>query len=82
MIRADPRVVILIGFLLVLAGFVLPFLMVMRIIASSFLLNLISYGASMAGLIMGLMGAAMWTRIERARRRRGRWDDDWDDDWE
>jgi hypothetical protein len=78
MIRADPRVIILIGFVLVLAGFVLPFLMVMRIIPPNWILSFFSYAASMAGVLLGLIGAVQWTRFDMARRRRNRWDDDWE----
>jgi hypothetical protein len=78
MIRADPRVIILVGFVLVLAGFVLPFLMVMRIIPPNMILSFFSYAASMAGVLLGLVGAAQWTRLDMARRRRDRSDQDWD----
>ena len=78
MIQADPRVVILIGFLLVLAGFVLPLLMVLRIIPPNWILSFFSYGASVVGVMLGLVGAALWTRLDMARRRGDRWDDDWE----
>jgi hypothetical protein len=77
MIRADPRLVILIGFLLVLAGFVLPFLMVLRIIPPNWILSFLSYGASVAGVMLGLVGAALWTRLDMARRRGKHSDRDW-----
>ncbi len=78
MISADPRLVILIGFLLVLSGFVLPLLMVMRIIPPNWILSFLSYGASVVGMMMGLVGAALWTRLDMAQRRRDRSDQDWD----
>jgi len=64
----SPRAFIGLGFVLVLAGFVLPFLMVMRIIESSFALNFFSYAASMAGLILGLIGAALYVRRHKNER--------------
>jgi uncharacterized membrane protein YqjE len=63
--RVDPRSYILLGFVLVLLGFVLPFLMVLRIVESSFFLNFLSYGASVAGLLLGLIGAAWYIRMNR-----------------
>lgn len=78
MIRADPRAVVLIGFLLVVAGFVLPFLMVMRIIPPNWILSFVSFAASVSGVMLGLVGAALWTRIDMARRRRDQSDRDWD----
>ncbi len=61
----SPWKIIGIGFVLVLLGFVLPFLMTIRVIPSTFLLSLLSYGASVSGLFLGLIGAAMYVRIRR-----------------
>lgn len=63
--RLHPRNLIFLGFILVLLGFVVPFLMVLRIVESSFFLNFFSYGASVAGLVLGLIGAAWYIRIDR-----------------
>jgi hypothetical protein len=60
-----PRNIILLGLVLVLLGFVLPFLMVLRVIEPSFLLSFLSYGASITWLLLGLMGAAWYVRIDR-----------------
>lgn len=56
----SPLKLIGIGSLLVLAGFVLPFLMVMRLIQPTLLLSFLSHGMSVAGLFMGFIGAAMY----------------------
>ena len=61
----QPWKLIAIGFVLVLLGFVLPFLMMTRVIESTILLNFLSYGASVCGLFLGLIGAAMYVRIHR-----------------
>jgi hypothetical protein len=52
-----------IGFVLVLLGFVLPVLMVIDIIKTSLLLSLLSHGASVSGLILGLVGTIMARNI-------------------
>jgi len=62
----SPWKIIGIGFVLVLLGFVLPFLMMVRLIPSTLLLNLLAYGASVTGLFLGLIGAAMYVRIRRS----------------
>ncbi len=62
MIRMHPRNIILIGFVLVLFGFVMPFLMVMRIIQPNLLLSFLSHGASVVGLFLGMIGAAYYWR--------------------
>ncbi len=61
----DGRVIILVAFILVLLGAVLPFLMVMRVLEASFLLAFISYATSTGGLILGVIGAAMYVRERR-----------------
>lgn len=60
MIRVPPWGLILIGFLLVVLGMVLPFLMVIRMIPSTFFLNFFSYGISLIGLFLGIIGASQY----------------------
>jgi len=66
--QGDPRLILAIGFVLVLLGAVLPALMVLRIIESSFVLNFLSFAASMAGLFLGTIGAAFYVRLHRRQR--------------
>jgi hypothetical protein len=65
MIGIHPRTIIIVGFLLVLFGFIAPFLMVIRIIEASFVLSFLSYAASVAGLLLGLIGAAWYSHAGR-----------------
>ena len=67
MLRLTPLQMILVGFLLVLIGWILPFLMVMRIIEAGFFLSFLSYLASVAGLFVGFIGAAMYVGTKRKR---------------
>jgi hypothetical protein len=53
-----PKRLILFGFLLVLGGAVIPFLMVMRILEPGFFLSFLAYGASIVGFALGLVGIA------------------------
>ena len=59
----NPWTLIGIGFVLVLLGFILPVLMVIDIIKTSLLLSLLSHGASVSGLILGLVGTIMARNI-------------------
>jgi membrane associated rhomboid family serine protease len=68
MIELDPRAIIAIGFVLVLLGFVVPFLMVAGFIKSSLALSFASYAASIAGLFLGLIGGALYIRREKGKR--------------
>jgi hypothetical protein len=59
--------ILALGFVLVLTGFVLPFLMVVRVVPPNLILSFVSYGASVIGLFLGLIGAAMYVRTYRKR---------------
>ncbi len=61
----ESRNLMLIGFLLLLLGFVLPFLMLLHYIPSTFFLNFFAYGASMVGLLLGFIGIALYMRRNR-----------------
>ena len=65
MIDRDPRLIFVIGFLLVLLGAVIPWLMVLQVVKSTFALNFLAAGASVAGLILGVIGAAYYVRLHR-----------------
>ena len=65
----DPKKLIILGFFLVLFGFVAPFLMVVGVLESTFALNFISHAASVAGLFLGMIGAAFFTRARRKQDR-------------
>ena len=59
MSRFKPNKMILTGFVLVVLGWVLPFLMMLRVLEPSFFLSFLSYGASITGLLLGIIGSAM-----------------------
>jgi heme/copper-type cytochrome/quinol oxidase subunit 4 len=61
----QPWSLILIGFLLSLLGTVLPFLMVIRVIQSTFFLNFFSVIAMISGLALGIGGAGQYVRRNR-----------------
>jgi len=65
MIDKDPRLIFVIGFVLVLLGVVLPWLMVLHFIESTFFLNFLAAGASTAGLILGVIGTAFYVRLRK-----------------
>jgi hypothetical protein len=59
--------IIAVGFVLVLAGAVIPFLMVVKVLPPNLFLSLFSYAASITGLFLGVIGAA-YIAVERSRR--------------
>jgi hypothetical protein len=68
MITLSSRSIIVIGFFLVLLGFLLPLLIVVKVLPSTYFLNFFSYLASVLGLCLGLVGAAQMA-LTRKRPR-------------
>ena len=60
-----PTRLILIALFLLILGVVLPFLMVMEVIPSTFFLNLLSFLFSLMGIVIGVIGSAYYVRIKR-----------------
>jgi hypothetical protein len=63
--RLSPRLLLSLGVILMLLGVILPFLMVIQLLESTFLLNFFSWGASVAGLSLGTIGFATYARTKR-----------------
>lgn len=56
---------LLVGFLLVLYGFVIAFLMAIHVLKPSFLLAFTSYAGSLSGTILGVVGSILYVRERR-----------------
>jgi hypothetical protein len=63
------EVLVAIGFVMVLLGAILPFLIVMQIIPSTLFLNFFSYIVSVAGLFLGVTGLAFVVRYQKVKRK-------------
>jgi hypothetical protein len=61
----SPRFLLILGVCMMLLGIVLPFLMVIQILESTFFLNFFSWGVSVAGLAFGTIGFAMYSKGKR-----------------
>lgn len=55
----NPRAFMAIGVLLIITGTVIPFLMMLEYLKSTFFLNFFSFALQIIGLIMGLIGTAV-----------------------
>jgi len=64
----SPLFLLALGISLMLLGIILPFLMVIKVLESTFFLNFFAYGASVAGLALGTVGFALWSRGRNNRR--------------
>lgn len=58
----NPRLLLSLGLFLMLLGVILPFLMVIHVLESTFFLNFLSWGATAVGLLFGTIGSAMYVR--------------------
>ncbi|MGC9397992.1 MAG: hypothetical protein ACP5HM_02525 [Anaerolineae bacterium] len=67
MVIKSPRKAIVVGLVLVLSGFIFPVLMVAGVIHTTLWLSILSHGASVSGLLLGLLGVAMVSHLEKER---------------
>jgi hypothetical protein len=61
----NPLRLIVIGFVLLLIGAVLPFLMLTGVVESTLFLNFLAAVSSIAGITTGFMGVAVYIRRRR-----------------
>ncbi len=61
------------GFILVVIGAVLPFLIVLRYVPSTFFLNFLAYITSTAGIFLAVLGVAL--HVGKVRKKQQ--NDDW-----
>lgn len=60
MIFEHPKRLLAIVITLLTFGFVMPFLMAIRVVESTFFLNFLSFGASVLGLFLGIAWVAAY----------------------
>jgi hypothetical protein len=65
MIQPNPALLMVLGFVLLVIGFILPFLMVLQLLESTLLLGFVAYLTSFGGLVLGLMGVVLYARTGR-----------------
>ena len=67
---SGPFTLIGIGFGLVILGFIIPRLMVMQVLQSTYFLNFLGYVASISGLMLGIIGTSMYASYSRKNRNK------------
>jgi mannose/fructose/N-acetylgalactosamine-specific phosphotransferase system component IIC len=63
------EILVAIGFVMVLLGAILPFLIVLKVLPSTIFLNFFSYILSVAGLMLGIAGLAYAVRYKQIKKR-------------
>jgi hypothetical protein len=58
---------LLISLVLLALGVVIPFLILLQILASTYFLNFLAFGASVAGLFFGFFTVMLYTREQRSK---------------
>lgn len=57
-----PTKFVILGFLLLLLGAALPFLIIIDVLESTFFLSFLSYGSMVSGLVLGFIGVSIFFR--------------------
>jgi hypothetical protein len=60
--RWQPKHSLILGFILVVLGAILPFLMVIKVLEANFFLIFLTFTFSVAGLFLGIIAAAYYSR--------------------
>jgi len=63
----NPITLMIVGFVLMLIGVILPLLMVVKVLESTFFLNFFSYTSSLLGMILGIIGTAFYAAGRRTQ---------------
>ena len=71
MIHLSPGKMIVIGFIMLVVGVALPFVMVLRLVEPTLFLGFVSYLMSLFGLILGLLGVLQYGTARRRRDNDG-----------
>jgi hypothetical protein len=61
----SPRFLLILGVIMMLLGIALPFLIVIKILESTFFLNFLAWSLSVAGLAFGTIAIATYSKDRR-----------------
>lgn len=56
----NPRFLLACGLVLMFSGILIPFLMIIKILETTYFLSFLSWGISTLGLALGTIGFTMW----------------------
>lgn len=61
----SPRFLLTIGLILLITGWIIPLLIIMNVMQSTFMMNFLAWSASVSGLFLGFLGGAMWVKMNK-----------------
>jgi hypothetical protein len=67
MLLEHPKTLFVIATLLMIFGVVMPFLMVLKLVESTFFLNFLSYGSQISGFFLGIVSMAA-SRVKQKKK--------------
>jgi hypothetical protein len=70
MILEYYKQLLVLAIFLLLFGCIMPFLMALRVVESTFFLNFLSFGASVLGLFLGIAGIAGAQTVQKSKSNR------------
>lgn len=71
MLHLSPKVMIAIGVLMmVVGGVIVPYLMVIQALESTFFMIFASYAVSVSGFYFGIIGVTQYIQIKRRRKEK------------
>lgn len=68
-IKWEPWKMIALGGAMMLVSVILPLLMVIQVLRSTFFLNFLAYGLSVGGLLIGFIGMVSLVKINRIKQK-------------
>ena len=68
-IKWPPWKLIILGGSMMLVSVIIPLLMVLQVLGSTFFLNFLAYGLSVAGMLIGFIGMVFLVRIKRKEQK-------------
>ena len=61
----NPHLLLALSLFLMLLGIIVPFLMVIHVLESTFFLNFFSWGSSVAGLSLGTIWFGLYSKMKK-----------------
>ena len=61
----SPRFLLSLGLILLLIGSIVPYLIVIQILPSTFTLSFLAWTATTSGMFLGTIGLTMWAKLNK-----------------